>query len=366
MKVIFITREGYNLAGGRVRSYNFAKELAKYGIDTRVLSYSDNLGAKDGIDEGTMGFVEKLRYNLSAYEEIKRERDAILIVQRVNYHIFAPLLSRILRGNRIVLDMDDWEMKEDPRYIWGFYPTSKAEWLTRRMAALSCFCITGSLYLKGYLGEFNKKTHYIPSCVDIELFRPRGSGRKDHDIVKFAWIGTMHRLHDAENIRFMIDAFEVLREKIKDVSLDIVGDGIYRDTVISSVVNSRYRDNIKFIGWIAPEKMPGYLESIDVGLLPLIQNTRFNLSKSPVKLFEYMAMEKPSIASLTGEAGEIIEEGKTGFLADSKAGFVKKMEILTRDIDLRINMGKNARKTIENNYSLKIAGKRLSDAFKGL
>jgi len=55
MRIIFITREGYNLPGARIRCYNFTKELAKYGINTEVLSFSDTLWAKDGERESRMG-----------------------------------------------------------------------------------------------------------------------------------------------------------------------------------------------------------------------------------------------------------------------------------------------------------------------
>ena len=46
MKVLFITREGYGLSGARVRCYNFARELAGHGIEARVFSFAEQLGAK--------------------------------------------------------------------------------------------------------------------------------------------------------------------------------------------------------------------------------------------------------------------------------------------------------------------------------
>ena len=64
MKIVFVTREGYNLSGARVRCYNFARELNKYGIDTKVFSFGDNLGAKYGEKEFKMPFREKIRYNI--------------------------------------------------------------------------------------------------------------------------------------------------------------------------------------------------------------------------------------------------------------------------------------------------------------
>ncbi|MFC1666701.1 glycosyltransferase [Candidatus Omnitrophota bacterium] len=364
MKIIFVTREGYNLAGARIRAYNFSKELRRRGIDAEVLSYADKLGAKDGIYEASMGLSEKIKHNIAAYRKLCCHKDAIIVLQRVNYHSFAPLLTCIIKRNRLVLDIDDWETREDPRYLFGFYPTSKAEYLTRRIARLADFCITGSLYLKDYILRFNKEVHYIPSCVNTEFFCPNGINRKAED-VKFAWIGTLHRRDDVENVKFIIDCFKRVNARSIDISLDIVGDGIYRQEIERYISGCTLKHKINFIGWVHPDKMPSYLEDIDIGLFPLIQNTRFNLSKSPTKLFEYMAMKKPTVSSRMGEAMAIVEDEKDGFLANDKGDFIHKMEILAKDISLRREMGYKARAKVTENYSLSFAGDKLSRVFGG-
>jgi len=56
------------------------------------------------------------------------------------------------------------------------------------------------------------------------------------------------------------------------------------------------------------------------GLLPLIQDTKFNKSKSPTKLFEYMAMAKATVSSDIGESSYVIKDGDNGFLAKNKVG----------------------------------------------
>jgi glycosyltransferase involved in cell wall biosynthesis len=117
-------------------------------------------------------------------------------------------------------------------------------------------------------------------------------------------------------------------------------------------------------GWIPPDEIPDYLSHIDIGLLPLVQDTKFNKSKSPTKLFEYMAMAKPTVSSNIGEAAEIIQDGENGFLAKDKEEFIKKMQILIEDSTLRQEMGDKACKTIENNYSLKVLGKRLYEILR--
>ncbi len=118
--------------------------------------------------------------------------------------------------------------------------------------------------------------------------------------------------------------------------------------------------------WIDPDGIPEYLAGVDVGLLPLIQDTKFNKAKSPTKLFEYMGMAKPTIASDIGEAGNILRDQQTGFLAKDKKEFVSAMCRLAEDPQRRAEMGDRAREDAERYYSLEILGKRLADILRGI
>lgn len=357
MKIIFITREGHNLPGARVRCYNFAKELARYDIDTEVLSFSDNLGAKDGEEESEMGLRDKVKFNYRVFKSLIKEKAAILYIQRFNYHSFAPYLAHLFKGNRIVLDLDDWEMRENPRYYFGLYPSSKAHYFTRQIARRSIFCIAASRFLEEFLLKFNKKVYYIPSGVDAELFRPSLNGL-NRDKIIFSWIGTFHKKEYIENIEFALDCFSLLRKRYSHIYFEIIGDGIYRNN-LEKIIH-RYSDqNISLRGWLDPNSIPEYLATIHIGLLPVVSNTKFNQAKSPTKLFEYMAMAKPTVSSNIGEASHIIHNRENGFLAKTKEEFIEKMQRLIEDSDMRRSMGEKARRTIEENYSLKFLGKRL-------
>ena len=100
MKVIFVTREGYELSGARVRCYHFAKELARHGIDARVFSFADDLGAKYGEKELEMSGLKKIGLNVRAFRSlIKESSDTVFILQRLNYHVLAPLLVKSIFKN---------------------------------------------------------------------------------------------------------------------------------------------------------------------------------------------------------------------------------------------------------------------------
>jgi len=364
MKVIFITREGYNLSGARVRCYNFARALRKYGIGTEVFSFADNLGAKYGEKEFEMSFFEKIKYNIKAFKVLlKKEKGSVFFIQRLNYHALAPFLVSLLKGNRIVFDCDDWNMRENPEYYLGFYPSSKMEFLTRKIARYSKTCITASAFLKDYISKFNNKVYHIPTGVDTELFKPDNKNNGNSKIT-FSWIGTMYHKEMYENVRFILDCFSVLADKYNNIYLNLAGEGKYFQETNNYADSFRCKDRIKIDSWIPPDEISRHLSNIDIGLLPLIQDTKFNRAKSPTKLFEYMAMAKPTVSSDIGEAGCIIQNGVNGFLAKTKEGFIEGMERLIINPDLRKDMGNKARKTVEEKYSLEILAKQLSEILK--
>lgn len=365
MEIIFITREGYNLSGARIRCYGFARELKKYGVETGVFSFADDLGAKYGEKEFEMGVFEKVKYNVQAFKKLKKKinNNSIIFMQRFNYHSLAPFLISLLRKNKFVFDCDDWNIRENPVYYFGFYPSSKMEYLTRKIAKYSNICITASKFLKGCLEEFNSKVYYIPTGVDTDIFKLQNNNNGGLKIT-FSWVGTAYHREMQENIKFILDSFSLLADKYSNIFLNLAGEGKYFDEIKNTLSNFRYKDRVRINGWISPDKIPDYLSKIDIGLLPLIQDSRFNKAKSPTKLFEYMAMAKPTVSSYIGEAAEIIQDTENGFLAKTKDGFVKKMQRLIDDSELRQRMGERARATVENHYSLKVLGKRLYEIIK--
>lgn len=365
MKVIFITREGYNLSGARVRCYGFANELKKYGIETEVLSFADGLGAKYGEKEFEMGIFEKIKYNLRTFKILKEiiNNNTVIFMQRFNYHSLAPFLVSLLEKNKFIFDCDDWNIRENPVYYFGFYPSSKMEYFTRKIAKYSNACIVASKFLKEYLGKFNYRVYYIPTGVNTDIFKPQNNNA-DSSKITLSWIGTVYHKEMQENIKFILDCFLLLAGKYNNIFLDLAADGKYFDGIKNNLKNFKYKDRVGIKDWISPDNIPNYLSEIDIGLLPLIQDTKFNKAKSPTKLFEYMAMAKPTVSSDIGEATSIIQDGINGFLARTKEEFIGKMQRLIEDCKLRQRIGEKARETVEDDYSLKILGKRLYEILK--
>ncbi|MFC1710016.1 glycosyltransferase, partial [Candidatus Omnitrophota bacterium] len=263
----------------------------------------------------------------------------------------------------MIFDMDDWDAREDIGYYFGVFPKSKAEHLTRIFASKCIFCIASSLFLRDYLSRFNKKVYYLPTGVDMEKFSP--SAFKENVDFTFSWHGSVNRVELLEYLKFIIDCFLTLHGKYSFLKLHIAGDGVFGER-LAELIKGYSCENLEYRGGINHEDIPDYLDRIDVGLVPLLGNSYFNLSKSPVKLFEYMAMRKPTVSSNIGEAAHIIKDGVNGFLADTKEEFIAKMEKLIENSSLRRQMGVSARDTIEKNYSHDVLEGQLYDILSSI
>lgn len=354
LRVLFITREGRWQPGARIRSYGLSSQLRKMGFDADVFSFADHLGAKAGKDEAYFFLREKTRYAAKGLCCLVRSDRDVFIINRANYHAFPAILASGIKRAPFIFDMDDWEAREKIG--------SKAELLTRLLAKRARVCVAASRYLNDYLSQFNKNVYYLPTGVDLDAFKFKPLSDKD-DFV-FSWHGSVNRREILEYTHFLIECFMCLRERYDFIKLWIAADGIYGGELKKMIEGYRLT-GLEYKGWVEPDDVPRYLEGTSVGLIPLFPDSRFNLSKSPVKLLEYMAAGKPVIASPTGEAKHIVKNGHNGFLARDKHEFVYYMEELIKDISLARNLGMNGRTSIEKEYSLEGMGRELYQIIMG-
>jgi glycosyltransferase involved in cell wall biosynthesis len=365
-KLFFITREGLNSPGARNRCYYFSDYMVNQGLNCEVFSFIDKYSPGAGGTEVDMGFFQKSRFICLSFNELFRiATNSIFVINRFNYHSIPAWLVALFKNIPIVFDMDDWESREQIEGVYGIFSKSKAEYLTRKMVENSRFCVAASRYLESYLKQFNKNVYYLPTGVATNKFFKTTLIDKSDFI--FSWHGSINRPEIVWYLKFICDCFMLLREKYPQIKLYFAGGGFYLKDFLG-LLKDYHCASIVYNGCIDYKDIPLYLDNIDVGLIPLLDKSRFNLSKSPVKLFEYMAKAKPVIASDIGETNFIIENGTDGFLVSNKEEFVSRMEALITDKTLLAEIGCNALKKIKNGYSLDIlAGKFYShilDHFK--
>ena len=365
MKAAFVGLSGYSYPYVRVRCYGFAAELRKYGIRTSVLSFRDHLsGGLSELEMWDRGDRAKLVMNAKAFRRLVAERPGLLYIQKIHYNAAAPYLFSRMTGTPFVLDCDDWDegiacLFKRPWLNALCFGHSQYPAILKTIASRARACVVSSHYLLERLSGFNKRVFLIPTGVDTVMFNPeiwRGGEGK----IVFGWTGVVWGELMFENVLFMLDCFRQVATEHGDVALRIAGGGQLMPRV-RDIIAERYSGlDIKLEAWLPYEQMPRFLSGVDIGLLPLIQKANpWVESKSPTKLFVYMAMGLPTVASRVGELRHIVADGEDGFLADGADEFSQRMSVLVVDEVLRKKLGRNAREKAVARYALDLLGSAL-------
>lgn len=122
-------------------------------------------------------------------------------------------------------------------------------------------------------------------------------------------IGTCARLTKKKGIRYLIEAFQRIREKHKDVHLVIIGDGKEKKNLERLVLQSN-KKYIHFLGNL-PEAS-SYFHNFHLFVLPSL-NESFG-----IVILEAMSQKIPVIATKVGGIPEIVVDGETGILVPPK------------------------------------------------
>jgi glycosyltransferase involved in cell wall biosynthesis len=203
-----------------------------------------------------------------------------------------------------------------------------------------------------------EKIIIIPNGVDPDRFSPAISGkyiREYHgladDQIIVGFLGTFGPWHGAE---VLARSIKIIAESNPCIHFLYVGTGKTMAQVKKIIENDGTTGHVTFAGVVRQMEAPAYLGACDILVSPQIPNpdgTPF--FGSPTKLFEYMAMGKPIVASDLDQLGEILVDGKTAVL--TKPGdhidLAKKILMLSGKEDLMYQLGENARQLVIEKYT---------------
>lgn len=165
------------------------------------------------------------------------------------------------------------------------------------------------------------------------------------------FIGTFGRWHGAEVLAKAVKDVITLK---KEVHFLFIGDGVTLPEAKDIIKKDSMSEYVTYTGLIEQESAPQYLAACDILVSPHVPNpdgTPF--FGSPTKLFEYMAMGKAIVASHLDQIREVLEHGRTAWMAkpgDAKElaeGIIK----LADDGRLRDKLGRNAREEVVAKYT---------------
>ena len=362
-KVLFWTNQGFVVAPARVRSYFFCREMQRQGVDACVLSFYDHLLKLNGLPPFQISHAKKLWTLMRATIAAIHSKAGIIIVQTPDLEVIPFSFLKLMYPFSLHCwtDFDDWTFNES-------FGQASSTIQIRNLLKLYSYLCTGTFVSSCHLYEELKKYYstveLIPTFPDTSLFvyheSPMSAAMKDHII--FSWIGTFYHEINIHDLIFMLEAVAPIVNA--GIFFHIVGGGPLLDTAKSQVQLLGLGDQVQFVGWKDPELIPQIMTQIDIGLYCLTRHTDYTLSKSPTKLFEYMACGKPTVSTWFGEAARFIEHGITGYLARTQDEFTQYCSILAKDPELRVRIGRNARARIDGEYNLSCAMRKVRQTLR--
>lgn len=197
--------------------------------------------------------------------------------------------------------------------------------------------ITCTPTLDDFVRQYNSKTTDISSTIDTERYRPKRHQSKE--TITLGWSGSHST---SKYVKLLEPILLQLLEKGYSFNVLVIGDSNFKFN------NPKIK--LTAVPWSLETEVKD-LKKIDIGLYPL-PDEPWVLGKSGLKALQYMALGIPTIATKIGANTRIIENGVNGFLASNDEEWVKALERLIQDEDLRNRIGKEATRTVENHFSI--------------
>ena len=194
------------------------------------------------------------------------------------------------------------------------------------------------------MGANPEKTYVIKAGLDFERFNPSINGdniraqyRIEKDDVVLFFMGWLYHFSGLKEV-----AMELNKNKIDTIKLLIVGDGDALNDLQEIKVRYNLNDRVILTGKQPYEKIPEFISAADICLLPAYPNEKIMQDIVPIKMYEYMAMEKPVISTKLpgimkefGEDNGVVYVGRPEEVVDKaielvQNGTVKSLGIKTR------------------------------------
>ncbi len=166
------------------------------------------------------------------------------------------------------------------------------------------------------------------------------------------------RLTEEKGILELLEVFELFGTKNSNISLVICGGGGNLEGFVSE--KTKEMKNAHYIGFLAESDLQKAYASADIGIFPS-PNEGFGLV-----YLESMASGLPTVGVNNGGPGEIITNAFDGILLqdNSPTTIWNALDKLIKDKELRKELGKNARLTIEKKYAPEVIAKDYLNLFR--
>lgn len=351
MNLLILSKYTSMGASSRLRTHQYIPYLEENGIKIEVNSLFDDKYLTSFYKKEKISKIHLLKLffkricillTLKKYDLIWIEKEILPYFPS----IFEFLLNKF--NIKYVVDYDD--------AIFHNYDQSKNKiiryFLSNKISKVMKYServFVGNQYLYEYAERSNSNMiKLIPTVVDIDKYKIKQSYKTN--VINIGWIGTPYTQKYLIELK---DVFIKLQKEF-DIKVSIIGG----NTIISDIFRNI---NHEIIPW-SEETEANLISKFDIGIMPL-PNAPFEKGKCGYKLIQYMATGIPVIATPVGVNVDIINKSNSGFLSDSFEEWYNNIKTLILNENIRMELGRNGRSSVEKNYSLQVYQKKIFEIF---
>jgi glycosyltransferase involved in cell wall biosynthesis len=343
----------------------YSKWLAKSGVDTSVLSLTD----QDSTNKEDAGVKVSLisrkhmlpiRFSLASISIAKPLAKKRVIL--MNGLFLETLLATVISRARLVAKVPGdivWERARNQ----GLTSLTIDQYQGKERGGKKLFrllftkslgkanhIIAPSLHLKQLIGSWgidSKKISVIRNSVDTELFAPDLSVSKRFDVI------TVCRLVPWKGVDELINECSK-----RGLSLAVVGDGPERSN-LEKLAQGQSGCAVTFLGDVTHTNLPALLNASKIFVL----NSHYE--GSPHSLIEALSIGMAAVARESTGSAEVINDSENGLLSGKSRSLGDSIDLLMKDSALIEKLQKGARATALAEYDQELNFGRIKSVLEG-
>ena len=203
----------------------------------------------------------------------------------------------------------------------------------------------------------NKLTVFLGTNLEyFDKCKEENIKHYNDNIIRIAYIGTLGHSY---NIKTIIDALELLKEKYNNLNFIVMGSGPLKNQFEAYAKDKNI--NCEFTGRLEYPEMVGTLCSCDIAVNPITHGAAQSIIN---KVGDYAAAGLPVINTQENlEYRNLVEKYNIGYNCENsnKQDIANKIEILIKDKKLRKELGNNNRKLAEEKFDRRITYTKICD-----
>jgi glycosyltransferase involved in cell wall biosynthesis len=202
----------------------------------------------------------------------------------------------------------------------------------------------------------------IPMGVDAALFNPELSnpGLRERLGIKGPFLLFVGRLSEKKGVRYLLEALPPVLKNFPETRLVVVGKGELADELQALAAGLGLAEKVIFTGAVPNRELPAYYASADIFIGPSVTASGGDAEGFGLTFVEAGLSGCVVVGTDSGGIGDIIADGRTGFLVREKnsADLTAVLRKILADLDRHRQIGRAARLEFRSSFDWEVIAAR--------